>query len=142
MRALEEEAEQHRQFVECGYECQIRMLRTRLGDVQQDLAMARVAIHEYEMLKREAGVPPLAMYSKTSTPTTTPTTSTEVSPWNTPKHLYVMVIPPPPSCMGSPKRSYEAGDKLLLSTPRIGKPESAYVAPQEAQLKSVNPSKK
>ena len=71
VRALEEEAVHHRQVVDRGYECQIRMLRTRLGDIQQDLAMARVAIHEYEMQKREEGIAPLAIYSKTSTPTTT-----------------------------------------------------------------------
>ena len=53
---LEEDVARHRRIVEQGYECQIRMLRTRLGDTQQDLAMARVAIHEYEMQKREAGV--------------------------------------------------------------------------------------
>ena len=121
VRALEEDAMQHKRVVERGYECQIRMLRTRLGDTQQDLAMARVAIHEYEMQKREAGVAqgPLAIFSKHSSPATSP----EVSPWNTPKHLYVVVIPPP-SLMGSPKRSYEDAVTPRSSMPRIGKPES------------------
>ena len=39
VHTLEEEAIHHRQVVERGYECQIRMLRTRLGDTQQDLAI-------------------------------------------------------------------------------------------------------
>ena len=126
VRALEEDAMQHKRVVERGYECQIRMLRTRLGDTQQDLAMARVAIHEYEMQKRS----PLAIFSKHSTPDTTP----EVSPWQIPQRMYVVAIPPP-SMIG-----HEVANEPLSSAPSpktlMSKSESSYEAHRTPMSKS------
>ena len=48
LKTFEEDAARHMRIAEHGYECHIRMLRTRLGDMQEDLTMARGAIRVHE----------------------------------------------------------------------------------------------